>query len=142
MPNSKTWGKGSTYKIYFKNKAEIPINSYVLINVPEPMKLTDETLTAADCGSEKCERYNETAFIVHLTKEYYPDETIEVDFGGMRNPRSTKPTGRWAVAILDPEKAGNIGVGYMGRAEVTEAGSITEVAITSSSNLTGESSIY
>lgn len=60
----------------------------------------------------------------------------------MRNPRSTKPTSRWQVAIFDPEKAGLIAEGYMGRATITKPGPIDKLAITSSSNVTGNSSIY
>lgn len=124
VPQSKTWGEKSIYEIHFKNRANVPDDAYILVNVPEPLTITNETLLVGNCSDENttCERFNETAFIIHINRTYSPDDLIYVEVGGLRNPRSLRPTGRWSVGILDPEKKGFIGEGYMGRAKVTEPG--------------------
>jgi hypothetical protein len=137
--------KSNIYNLKFTLESEIPKAGYIQVNFPEEIRLqVSSTLSTGSCKVYTCMNNYATESGVRflIADGQAKGSEVNLEIGGVTNPRSFKPSGDIVVTSFDTDGESKIDVGYKNKAEMTIAGPVTSFSVSQTNFTNGDINIH
>lgn len=139
-----TYGTESIYTITITAENAIPPNGYIVVYIPPQIGADVNTIKATGtCTVRKCTTDTNEYQIVYLIPEGVPaGQSITLEIGGLRNPRSIRPSDAIVVITMDPDGTSQIDSGFDMPVTMTIPADMTSFDVQASAFTNGETNTY